>query len=85
MHIPEMAKSHLDRFIFAYQCKERFSNGNRVYRSFFDGHVNELGSTHDQYEIVRSIRKCCHHNVEYYSDEKVDLFCDPGSDFFFFL
>ena len=85
MDIPRLAKSRLDELICAYRCKNNFSNGQRVYRSFLEGHVMQSMDIANQYQIIKQIGFVSHHHVTYYSDDKVDLFCDPGSDFFFFL
>ena len=67
--------------------RDRYSNGHRIYLSFLTGDVDDpdLRDTMAQYEIVKQIASLCYQKVNYYNEEKVQLLCDPGSDFFFSL
>ncbi len=85
MRIPELAKSRLDQLIALSHYKDRYSNGHRVYLSFLTGDVDNMRDTSEQYEIVKQISSLCYQKVNYYNEEKIQLLCDPGSDFFFSL
>ncbi len=85
MRIPELAKSRFDQLIVLSHFKERYSNGHRVYLSFLTGHVDNMSDTSAQYQIVKQISSLCYQKVNYYNEEKIQLLCDPGSDFFFSL
>ena len=86
MRIPELANSRFDQLIALSHFKERYSNGHRVYLSFLFGDVDDnLKDTSAQYQIVKQISSLCYQKVNYYNEEKIQLLCDPGSDFFFSL
>ena len=85
MRIPELANSRFDQLITLSHFKERYSNGHRVYLSFLTGHVDYMRDTSEQYKIVKQISSLCYQKVNYYNEEKIQLLCDPGSDFFLSL
>lgn len=85
MKIPELAKSRLDQLIALSHYKDRYSNGHRVYLSFLQGYVDNMRDTSEQYQVVKQIASLCYQKVNYYNEEKIQLLCDPGSDFFLSL